>query len=306
VLDILQHSAECEQGLNISDDNTAEPFFNVLQKYKQTLILISPRQKASGFQEKLPNISYFEDNCNISDLDKKSQKQILERPVNFQGTNVALSTLVGKDPPGSIKTLLDSDVISILLSNEHELSVGRQLGDYCKYYVPRVLQHQVYLKEDILKLTDNEITFAVSGLQANELKKYLQAGEEIYELVYDAFKESHTFQIVSDFYEIWFSDEWENMEAYNETGRNIKPKEVRYIILGNKNPGSEFRELKRLCRNVHWIHVKEGSFLWRDTNGNIDIIRRYIDNTKCKKYDDMKSVLEHKDRTMLLVAEPGM
>jgi hypothetical protein len=69
----------------------------------------------------------------IMDLDEKSQKQILERPVNFQGTNVSLSTLVGTYTPDSIKSLLDFDVISILLSNEHELSVGRQLGDHCKY-----------------------------------------------------------------------------------------------------------------------------------------------------------------------------
>jgi predicted NACHT family NTPase len=51
--------------------------------------------------------------------------------------------------------------------------------------------------------------------------------------------------------------------------------------------------------------VEEGSLLWRDTNCNIDIIRRYIDNTKCENYV-MESVVEHNDRTMLLVAEPGM
>ena len=51
--------------------------------------------------------------------------------------------------------------------------------------------------------------------------------------------------------------------------------------------------------------MEEGSFLWGDTNGNIDIIRRYIDNTKCKKYDK-KCVVEHNDRTMLLVADLGM
>ena len=100
------------------------------------------------------NISYFVDNCDLSDLDEKSQKQILERPVKFQGTNVALSTLIGTDPPESMKELLNSDIISILSGNEHELNVGRQLGDHCKYYVPRVLQQQIYLKEDILKVTD--------------------------------------------------------------------------------------------------------------------------------------------------------
>jgi hypothetical protein len=105
-------------------------------------------------------------------LDEKSQEQILARPINFQGTNVPLFTLVGTDTPDSIKSHLDSDVISILLSNEPKLSVGRQLGDRCKYYVPRGLQHQIYLKEDILKRTDYAVTFAVSGLQADKLKKY--------------------------------------------------------------------------------------------------------------------------------------
>jgi len=362
VLDILQQSADCEQDLDISDDNKVEHLVDVLQKYQQKVIFISSRKKFSGFQEKIRNISYFEDNCDISDLDEESQKHILEKSVNFQGTKVKLLTLVGTDPPEIIKALLDSDVMSILLSNEHELSVGRQLGDYCKYYVQRILQHQIYLKEDILKLTDNEITFAVSGLQADELKSYLHANEKICEFVYVQRERNHSFKIVSDFSKVGHSAECgtmktqqnieqkmisddvrynnfgknnteidgseeskisifssvtkfskpfpsielQNIKAYNEAGQNIKPEEVRYIILGNKNPEIEFRELKKLCRNVHWIHVEEGSFLWRDTNGNIDIIRRYIDNTKCKKYNDMKSVMEHNDRTLLLVAEPGM
>jgi len=361
VLDTLQQSADCGQGLDISDDNSVAPLVNILQKSQQKVVLISPRQTASGFQEKVRNISYFEDNCNISDLDEKSQKQILERTVNFQGTNVALSTLVGTDPPESIKCFLDSEVISILLSNEHELSVGRQLSDLPKYYVPRVLQHHIYLKEEILKLTDYAITFAVSGLQAEELKKYLSPGEKVCGFVYDERERNHTFKKVPDFSksglsaERWtmkthqnvgqqmkihdvrynnfwninteidisegwksnpfgtvatismtvFSAELENMKTYNEAGQNIKPDEVRYIILGNKNPEIEFRELKKLCTNVHWIHVEDGSFLWRDTNGNIDIIRRYFDNTNCEKFD-MNSVVEHNDRTMLLVAEPGM
>jgi len=64
-------------------------------------------------------------------------------------------------------------------------------------------------------------------------------------------------------------------------------------------------EQKALCTNAHWIHVEEGSFLWRDMNCNIDISRSYTDNTKCKKYD-IQTVTEHNDRTMLLVAELGM
>jgi predicted NACHT family NTPase len=51
--------------------------------------------------------------------------------------------------------------------------------------------------------------------------------------------------------------------------------------------------------------MEKGSFLWRESNCNIDIIHRYIDNKKCKKYD-MKSVMEQRHKAMSLVAEPGM
>ena len=208
VLDILQPSADCEQGLDISDDNAVKLLVNVLQKYEQKVIFISSRQIVSVSEAKLGNISDFEDTCDISDLDEKSQKLILERPVNFQGTNVALSTLVGTVPPDNIQALVDSDLLSILLSNEHELSVGRQLGDHCKYYVPRVLQHQVYLKEDILKLTDYAISFAVSCLQADELKKCLPTGEKICEFVYDESERNLSFKIVSDFSKTGLSAEF--------------------------------------------------------------------------------------------------
>jgi hypothetical protein len=142
----------------------------------------------------------------------------LEIPVNFQGTNVALSTLVGTDPPENMKALLDSDVISILLSNEHGLSVGRQFGDHCKYYVPRVLQHQIYLKEDILKLTDYAIALVVSGLLADELKKSLPANEKIHDFVCDEIERSHTFKTVPDFSKTGLSAECGNMKTHHKVG----------------------------------------------------------------------------------------
>jgi hypothetical protein len=154
VLDILQQSDDCKKGLDISDDNAVEHLVDILQIYQQKVIFISRQIIASCLQGNLRNTSLFEDNCGFSELDEKSQKQILESLVKFQGTRIPLSTLVGTDPPENIRALLNSDVVSILLSKEHELSAGRKLDDIYKYYVPRVLQHQIYLKEDILRLTD--------------------------------------------------------------------------------------------------------------------------------------------------------
>jgi hypothetical protein len=83
VLDTLQRSA----GFSNSDDSTAETLINILHKYKQKLILISPQINASEFHEELRNsFTYFEDNQDVLDLDEQSQKQILETPFNVQGT----------------------------------------------------------------------------------------------------------------------------------------------------------------------------------------------------------------------------
>jgi hypothetical protein len=365
LLDILQEAVDREQSADNCNDNKVGSLVGILLKYQQKVILISTRQHTqfpASFQEKLQNnCTKFEDNCDMLDLDEKSQNIILKRNVNFQGKNVALQTLVGTDPPECTKRLIDSDLMSILLSSEHKLCVGRQLSDLCHYYVPRVLQHHIYLKENILKLTDKTVTFAVSGLQANELKNYLPDGEKMCEFQYDERGRIHSFNIVSDHSKIGlstkcgtmkthqkvaqkmkcqdvksvslankntesdFSDsiknipfttvdtfsksvlsaELENAKSYNEIEQEIKHQGLSYIILGNESPDSKFGELKKMFTNVHWIHVEEGSFLWRDSKSTTDIILRYVDETKCRKYD-IESVMEQNDRTMLLVAEPGM
>jgi hypothetical protein len=94
----------------------------------------------------------------------------------------------------------------------------------------------------------------------------------------------NSFSIVATFSKSGLIAEVEDMKLYNEALQSIIPGEVRNMILGNKNPDSEFRELKKLCINLHWNHQEKGSFLWRESNCNYDIIRKYIDNTKCKKY----------------------
>jgi hypothetical protein len=328
------------------DESVIDNLVSFLRQYHQKVILISPTQQenlASRLREKLGNIcTDYEDTCNISDLNAKSQYKILETTVDFQGIKVTLQTLVCTGPPECIKRLIDSDALSILLSKKHKLCVGRNLSDLSKYYVPRVLQHHTHLKEEILKQTDKQITFAVSGLQTDELKKYLPAGEKIYEFVYDERERSHSFKIFSDFSKTGLSAEsgamqphqkvgleikpvddkdnipgnintetedseskknnssnivanfskygtsadLENIKAFNEAGLNINPEDLIYIIIiGKENPETEFKELKVLFTNAHWINVEKGSFLWSDTNGSIDIIRRYIDDTKCKKRD---------------------
>jgi hypothetical protein len=86
------------------------------------------------------------------------------------------------------------------------------------------------------------------------------------------------------------------VKGYNKRGKKIKPEEVRYIIRGNKNPESKYREQKDLCKNVHWIFVEEVSFLRRELSCNIDINCRYINQKKCRRYD-IESIMEQSNRT---------
>jgi hypothetical protein len=46
----------------------------------------------------------------------------------------------------------------------------------------------------VLKLTDKAITFAVSGLQTDELRKNLLVGEKLYEFVYNERERNDTFR----------------------------------------------------------------------------------------------------------------
>jgi len=68
MLEILQEPADCGKRLDNSDENKAETLIDIIQKYQQKVVLISPGINISGFQKKL-RIIYreFEDNCNIKD-----------------------------------------------------------------------------------------------------------------------------------------------------------------------------------------------------------------------------------------------
>jgi len=92
---------DCEKKGGSVDESIIETIVSFLRQYQQKVVLISPTKHenlAPRLREKLGDIYMdYEDNCNISDLDEESQNKILERTVNFQGTDVALQTLVGTD-----------------------------------------------------------------------------------------------------------------------------------------------------------------------------------------------------------------
>jgi ankyrin repeat protein len=300
---------DCEKDSDIIDDNVIDNLVSFLRRYQQKVILISPeghQNLASRLREELGNIfTEYKDTCKLLDLDEKTQKQILGENVDFQGTNIALEKLIGTYPPEYMKHYIDSDVISLLLSREKNLCVGRKLCDRPKYYVQRLLEHHIYLKDDILKKTDNAVTFAVSGLEVNKLKKYLPPGEAIYKFSFQEGKTNHPFRIVTSCSKPLLGVSCGTTKTQYSERKSSEQEDVRYIVIGKRHPENDFRNLKALYKNLHWIHMERGSFLWRESNCNIDIIRRHIDKTKCEQYV-IRRIMEHDNRTMLLVAEPGM
>ncbi|KDR20043.1 Serine/threonine-protein phosphatase 6 regulatory ankyrin repeat subunit B [Zootermopsis nevadensis] len=179
---------------------------------------------------------------------------------------------------------------------EQKLYIGRKLTDPPRCYVSRILEHQVRLNDDILNLPDTSNALAITGLEPCKLKKYLHASEKIYEFKFDKISGNYSLKIV---------DPSNKPIGHHNVFQSIKPEEVRYVILGNKHPESNFKELKKFCKNVHWVHVKDDFFVWRDSSSDIDVIRKYIDKTKCES-NDVRSILEHNYSTMLLAGEPGM
>jgi hypothetical protein len=89
---------------------------------------------------------------------------------------------------------------------------------------------------------------------------YNTFGKNNTEIISNEESKINSFSTVAKFSKPCPSVELQNVKAYNKTGQNIKPEEIRYIILGNKNTETEFREMKELCRNVLWIQVEEVSF----------------------------------------------
>jgi hypothetical protein len=187
------------------------------------------------------------------------------------------------------------------LGSKHKFNTGKTLDDLSDYYVPHSLVHQRYLNDNIPRTTDNTITFAITGLKAHQLKDYLPPGKKLHKFKFDRSKNSSRFNVINDYTTSGFRAELGDKKERRNIWNLSKPENVRYIILGGKHPERDFSDLKALHNKLHWVEMKNGSFLWRQSNCNIGVIRRYIDNTKDESYSS-RNIMEH----LLLAAEPGM
>ena len=230
-------------------------------------------------------------------LSKKSQEIVLDKTIDFQGCEVTMRSVLQRH--GNVQHVLGSELVTKLVTEGTTVNIGCKLQQNTEHYEPRVLKNKIWFSKDILK---NRRTypdvFAVSGMQKNELVDIVPSEEEVGDFRFD-----------------------EDSETENST-QNNDVSEKRFIVLQGRNLKSSF---SKLCENnngetLHWLKYKDGKLLWKGTCGDLENLLSCVDAEKTGRdkqilRECMKSgscevneedVWELSERTVLVVAEPGM
>jgi hypothetical protein len=254
------------------------------------LIILTPSavQQIQGF-------SHIDHKLIFEQLSKKSQKMVLDKKVVFQGHILKLKSILHRHgiEEHALRALGADTVLRLVTEETVELGDRLQTNRGC--YEPRVLEREVWLQLDVLRNPDmHPDVFAVSGIELKDLAAIVPAGETVQYI--DQQNIHHT-----DFTE--------------DTGS-------RFIVLSEADAEIRFLKLckKHTGRALHWVQFKNGTLLWKKTHGDPDKLLTYIDTERTrldlmctKKYMrrgtcevSEKAIWDLGERTVLVVAEPGM
>jgi hypothetical protein len=233
----------------------------------------------------------------IEQLSERSQEMVLDQKINFQGCEVTMRSVLQRH--GNVQHVLGRELLTDMISEETAVSIGGRLQVNEGYYAPRFLKRNIWLSVDILRRGDTyPDIFAMSGMKKNDLVDIVPSDEE-----------------VGDFR---FNEDSVTENSTQDYGVSKK----RFIVLQGRDLKSSF---SKLCENrsretVHWLKHKHGKLLWKETRGEIQNLLKYIDaennvgdmesvkvfmkRQSCEVEED--SIWDLGERTVLLVAEPGM
>ena len=251
---LLMIVCKTTQAVNDEIRDTFKELFRIL-KQKNTMKIILTTQSESDIAAFIEEIATetigggfitTHEQFSWSDLTARSQREILEKKVIFQGRRVALNQLT------SAELMTGSFPLADLLQ-EKELRIGEEpvlsasSGYNEKYYIDRTFYHNIVIRQDILS---------------------------------DKRKEK--------------SDKEEMDDVLASTEQEFKQ-------LSQNNPK----------KNVHWLEKdKSGELVWQQSQGNLKILREYVDAQKSHSYapSDLDRLLQqakHK-RIMLIADKAGM
>jgi hypothetical protein len=258
-----------------------------LMPSKKRLIILTPLsvQQIQGF---CPIDHKFK----FVHLSKESQKIVLEKQVHFQGRKLPVKRILHRH--GLVKHALGADMISRIVTEE-TVKLGSRLCTNADYYMPRVLEREVWLQLDVLRNPNmHPDMFAVSGIELKDLAAIVPAGETVRYI--DPHNIHHT-----DFTQDTCS---------------------RFVVISEADAEICFLELckKHGERTLHWVQFNNGYVLWKKTYGDPDKLLNYIDTERtrldktciekymrrgtCEVSED--EVWDLGERTVLVVTEPGM
>jgi len=254
------------------------------------LIILTPFsvQQIQGF-------SPIDHKFKFEHLSEQSQKMVLNKKVDFQGHIFLVKSILHQH--GIVEHGLGSlgaDVVSGLVT-KGTVQLGGRLHTNRSHYAPRVLEREIWLQLDVLRNPDMyPDMFAVSGIEMKDLAAIVPAGE--------------TVEYIDQ----------QNIHPI-DFGKKMRS---RFVVPSETDAEIRFCELckKHGERTLHWVQFKNGNLLWKKTYGGPDKLLTYIDTEmtrldkiciekymrRCTCEVSEDAVCELGERTVLVVAEPGM
>jgi len=188
-----------------------------------------------------------------------------------------------------------------MITDETLVNIGGGLQENTENYAPRILDRNVWLHLNVLQSPNSyPDIFAVSGMREKDLIGIVPSGE-----------------IVGKFYlhKKYMQDKW--TETYDAC------KSSRFIVMLSHDLQTCFLKLceKHSGRILHWVDFNNGELLWRKSRGSNDSLLDYIHVDKTRADEQIieeymkrcgssevneESIWNLKERTVLVVADPGM
>jgi hypothetical protein len=235
----------------------------------------------------------IEHKFSFEQLSKESQETVLDKEIDFQGCEVTMRSVLQRH--GNVQHVLGPELVTDLATEGTAVNIGGKLHVNTGYYAPRILKMKARLHAHVLQnLNINGDVSAVSGMTREELLEIVPSCE-----------------IVED-----FSMCKKVNQIHEETMGG------RFILLSIEDTKTRVSKLckKYVNDKLHFLkYIREDrNFLWKMSIGGTESLVDYVDAektrvdrgiiTQCMKNGGIneESIWDSGDRTVLVVAEPGM
>lgn len=194
--------------------------------------------------------------------------------VLFQGKKIKMNQVVGEDYS------FDSDLLMRMFCSL-EIQIGNAFVKnkiITQYYIPRVLFRQKLLDINVLKEGRIDVIL-MSSLDVDsgreEIEELLPEEATLFDL--DHIKLETHFVYVSN---------------------NFQDDDFAYFV-------SKYKEQFE-WKNVHWMQVKSGQLIWRNSWESLNVLHKYFRNCDLLSESINESQLPNSGRFIVLTGEPGM